>query len=408
MPAKPRVAVLATCVFPNSHADVILSRLLAGYEWPPGSRERTDARIEVASLHLDQVGGAWEVDRGPEIGRALADRHGIRLALSIADAMLDPDTGELGIDGVVIIGEHGDYPLDAKGQKLYPRRRIFDSALAVMEAIGRAVPVFTDKHLATEWTDAVAMVAAAERLGVPVLAGSSLPFTWRVPTTAHWEQGAGAEKAVVVFYGPLEAYGFHALEGIEALLEARGVAVEDGGGPEGVSRVETAGPEGLTHVDAPLLELALRAADPSADDAVRAAWLDSVQTVATLTHTDGLVVDLVRIDTTAADEPPPTPFAAFAAAVSGADGRQLALRWHLPGAPFDHFTLLVRQIESLVLEQASPVPIERTLLTTGVLAALMESVATGHPVTTPWLELAWPPSEPTDTAVGSEVPPHLP
>lgn len=34
------------------------------------------------------------------------------------------------VDGVVIVGEHGDYQLNEYGQKPYPRRRLFDAAVS--------------------------------------------------------------------------------------------------------------------------------------------------------------------------------------------------------------------------------------------------------------------------------------
>ena len=46
------------------------------------------------------------------------------------------------VDGVLIIGEHGDYEDNEWGQKLYPRRRLFDSVLSAMIATDTFVPVF--------------------------------------------------------------------------------------------------------------------------------------------------------------------------------------------------------------------------------------------------------------------------
>ncbi len=63
----------------------------------------------------------------------------------------------------------------------------------MFEEDGRCVPVFNDKHLSYSFDKASRMVAAAKRLGFPMLAGSSLPVTWRlppveVPDGARWKK----------------------------------------------------------------------------------------------------------------------------------------------------------------------------------------------------------------------------
>ena len=84
---------------------------------------------------------------------------------------------------MLVIGEHGDYPVNAKGQILYPRYEFFEQIVKVFEADGRSVPVFNDKHLSYSAEKATKMVAASKRLGFPFLAGSSLPVTWRLPAS---------------------------------------------------------------------------------------------------------------------------------------------------------------------------------------------------------------------------------
>ena len=91
-------------------------------------------------------------------------------------------TDRLAVDGIVIIAEHGDYPRNEKGQTLYPRYQWFKECARVIEASGRPVPVFNDKHLSTNWDECVDMVNDAKRLGIPFFAGSSLPVTRRMPS----------------------------------------------------------------------------------------------------------------------------------------------------------------------------------------------------------------------------------
>ena len=48
---------------------------------------------------------------------------------------------------MLLIGEHGDYPYNDKGQKLYPRYELFQKIVEVFKKSDRSVPVFNDKHL---------------------------------------------------------------------------------------------------------------------------------------------------------------------------------------------------------------------------------------------------------------------
>ena len=64
------------------------------------------------------------------------------------------------------------------------------------------------------------MLAWANELKFPLMAGSSLPVTWRRPELElRLEQPL--EDGLVAAYGPLEVYGFHALETLQVMLERR-------------------------------------------------------------------------------------------------------------------------------------------------------------------------------------------
>src|SRR5438132_10579736 len=167
MPKK--VAAIVTEYRRWSHADVILRNLLDGY--PPDGKTRPD--LELVSLYTDQVPKT-------DMSRDLAKKHGFKIFDTIADALtLGGKT--LAVEGVISIGEHGKYPDNEKGQKLYPRRRFFEEITAVFENTGKSVPVFNDKHLSQSWDDAKWMYDRARKLMFPLLAGSSVPVTWRRP-----------------------------------------------------------------------------------------------------------------------------------------------------------------------------------------------------------------------------------
>ena len=146
-------------------------------------------------------------------------RHDVRIYPSIAEA-LTLGGEKLAVDGVVIIAEHGRYPSNDKGQKLYPRYAWFKEVVRVFENSGRVAPVFNDKHLSTDWAECVEMVAEARRLDFPFLAGSSLPVTWRIPAL-EIPYGAPMEESVCVCYGGVDSYDIHGLETAQCMSERR-------------------------------------------------------------------------------------------------------------------------------------------------------------------------------------------
>ncbi len=174
---RKRIAFLGTEVRQHSHAQHFLDRHAMGYTW--GGRWQPP-RFDVASVFIDQF---------PEgdLAKQRIAKYGLKSYPSIAEA-LTLGTSKLAVDGVVIIAEHGDYPVNEKGQRRYPRYAWFKEVVKVFESSGRSVPVFNDKHLSTVWEECVEMVDDSKRLGFAFLAGSSLPVTWRMPSIdMPWE-----------------------------------------------------------------------------------------------------------------------------------------------------------------------------------------------------------------------------
>jgi hypothetical protein len=156
---------------------------------------------------------------------------------SIAQA-LTLGGSKLAVDGVLIIGEHGNYPVNEKGQTLYPRYQWFKEVVRVFEESGRSVPVFNDKHLSTDWKQCVEMVEDSRRLKFPLYAGSSLPVTWRLPSI-DMPYGVPLQESVCVAYGGVDSYDFHALETAQCMSERRR------GGEVGIERVHALRDEAL-------------------------------------------------------------------------------------------------------------------------------------------------------------------
>ena len=126
----------------------------------------------------------------------------------------------LQVDGVLLVGEHGEYPTNEKGQRLYPRYELFREIVEVFENSGRSVPIFNDKHLSWNWDWAREMYDTSQRLGFAFMAGSSLPVTWRTPSI-DTPLNAEVEEAVCVCYGGVDSYDFHGLETLQCMVERR-------------------------------------------------------------------------------------------------------------------------------------------------------------------------------------------
>ena len=87
-----------------------------------------------------------------------AKSFGFKVYPTIAEA-LRCGGARLAVDGVLVIGEHGDYPRNEKGQILYPRFEFFRQIADVFEADGRTAPIFNDKHLSYSFEKAKTMVS---------------------------------------------------------------------------------------------------------------------------------------------------------------------------------------------------------------------------------------------------------
>jgi len=370
-PAEKKLAVLTTIYYYLSHAYHIAGRFLDGYLREDGYHFPS---FGVASLYVEQV-------RKNDLSRELAQEHGFRLSPTIEDA-LTLGTGKLAVDGVLLIAEHGDYPYNAKGQKLYPRYDYFRQIVAVFEKSGRSVPVFCDKHLSYDRLQAAEMVKTARQMGFPLMAGSSLPVTWRRPEL-ELPLGTGMKEALVASRGELEIYGIHALEALQCMVERRFRPVGKDGAVQGVRAVTClqgdavwqAAEEGRWSWE--LLEHALgRSLSRNAGD-VRAncrrfarptTWGNFVPgpIAFLIEYADGLQATVLQLDGHVADE-------TFAARLIQPPQIASCL-FYLPPPPGAAFLeALTRHIERFLETGQPPYPVERTLLTGGILDYALES-----------------------------------
>src|SRR5437773_10481521 len=204
-----KVGAVITAFTYRSHAQCILENFVAPYlfngKWiSPG--------MDVVGLYADQFPDG-------ELGRAFATKHNIPIYKTIAEALcLGGD--KLAVEAVLSIGEHGDYPLNEKGQREYPRKRLFDEIVAVFRRSGKVAPVFSDKHLSYRWDWAKEMYDTAQAMRIPFMAGSSVPLAQRRPPL-ELPARAKIEEAVSIHGGGVESYDFHGLEVLESMIEAR-------------------------------------------------------------------------------------------------------------------------------------------------------------------------------------------
>lgn len=355
---RKKVAAIVTEYRPDSHAEVIVGRLLGRFGHAP--------RIEVVSLYLDQL-------PSNDIGIAEAHTLGVPVYASIGEAIAAPHAGAA-IDGVLLIGEHGDYPWNEKRQKLYPRRRFFEETFRALDRLGLKVPLFNDKHLSHRIEDAEWIYGELKKRGLPFLGGSSIPHAPQVPSYDA-KQLSRVDEIFVISWLGIESYGFHGMEVLQAAAEQRQ------GGETGVCSVQAL--EGrsvwaaMDRGEVPE-ELMLQALG-MLRDAPLGHPRDHVDVpvLFIVAYCDGLRGYVLQLQRFVRE---------WGLAFRGADGAITAARCESgTERPYAHFENLTRRIEEMVLTGKSSVRAERTLLTTGMIDLAMESLHTGRKADAPQL-----------------------
>lgn len=378
------IAAILTEYRPRSHADVIVTKFLTGFPTDDGLIR---PRVKIASMYVDQfaeAGADVAVNKwaGGDLSRRYSQEFNVPIYRSIVDALtLGGET--LAVDGVLLIGEHGRYAWNEKGQHLYPRKYFLEQIAGVMATSGRAVPVFNDKHLSYNWHDARWMVDRLAALGAPFMAGSSLPLGWRRPWLEH-QLETPISEALAIGYSGLDVYGFHALETLQCMIERRR------GGESGVVAV--------TCLEGDAVWEAARAGLWSMDLA-EAAWATIEDSPAAglsgcakpaiflIEYADGTRGSVLMLDDYIAD---------FAYAARIGDEIVATEVYLQSGDPHCHFSYLSLNVEEMFVTGVPTYPVERTLLTTGVLEAALDSRYQGHiRLETPHLAIAYQPRERT-------------
>jgi hypothetical protein len=383
-----KLAAVVTVYRKYSHAQHIVDRFLDGYGWNGAYHQPP---FELTGLYVDQIGA-------DDLSKERASRHpSLTLYPTIKDA-LTLGTGKLAVDGVMLVGEHGNYPKTEKGQVQYPRYQFFRQIVDVYRDSGRSVPLFNDKHLSWNWAWADEMYKTARSMNFAFMAGSSLPVTWRIPVF-EMPLGATVREAVCVCYGGVDSYDFHGLESIQCLVERRK------GGETGVKWLQAfrgesfwkAMTEGVWQRE--LVQAALcrshTLTSPRAGFNDMLPTLDQMKQLVkdpvayTYEHDDGLRCTLLLLDGLVRDFN-------FAARLDN-PSRIVSTQLYLPMPDgrttlANFFSPLAWNMEQLYNTGRSPYPIERTLLTTGLTACGVDSLhAGGARQETPHLAIRYQP-----------------
>ena len=375
---RPRIAALTTIFHKYSHSEHLIDRFLEGYGW--NNRHHRPA-MDIVSLYVEQV-------RENDLSRERASRHpDMKIYPTIAEA-LTCGGKTLDVDGVLLIGEHGSYPTNAKGQMLYPRYEYFQQVVDVYRQSGRTAPLFNDKHLSWKWDHAQEMVTTAREMGFGFMAGSSLPVTWRQPSV-DLPLGAEVKEAVGIWGGGIDGGDIHVIEAMQSIVERRR------GGETGVKAVQAlrgdafwkaleAGSWEAGGWDPQLLEAALCRSNqlkpsrasyshvlPTTDDLKR---LAPAAYAYRFEYADGLKATILQFQPGQGQSNGGVVGDCNVAARLK-DGEVFSLLFYLPYYSMrNFFSPQVHHIESLFLTGKSPYPVERTLLTTGMTEAGIDSL----------------------------------
>ncbi len=367
-----RLALVTTEWRFRSHAWHMGERFLAGY---PMEGRWHRSPIELVSAYVDQ-------EPKNDLSRHRAREFGFHIYPTIAEA-LRCGGDKLAVDVVLLIGEHGKYPVNDLGQTLYPRYEFFKEIIEVFKQDGLTVPVFNDKHLSWKWAWAKEMVDTARSMGFPFLAGSSLPVTWRMPDI-DMPYGAEVEEVMCVAMGGVDSYDFHALETIQCMAERRR------GGETGVAwlqglrgdRVWDAMGKGsfdgggwdpqLFHSCLSRSHTLAQAEDvnhryPSSEQIRQ--WVEE-PVVYRFRYNDGLKATMLLLNVLVGDF-------TFAARLTDRAAPLSTLVYLPPSPNVVYSAALMSKVEEMVLTGKAPYPVERTLLTTGLVEAGCQSLSQG-------------------------------
>ena len=358
-PGPKRLAAIITEYRPGSHADVIIGKYLEGFNQDQMA-PYPDSKI--VSMFTEQV-------PDNDMSRPLAKKYNVPIFRTVADA-LTLGGNQLAVDGVILIGEHGVYPTNDKEQKLYPRFEMFLKITDVFRQYKKSVPVFNDKHLSWSWRQAKRMVEISKELKFPMLAGSTIPVSWRIPAV-DTPYGAKQKYAVGISFSGLDIYGFHLLDGLQAVVERRK------GGETGVRAVQCLeGQDCWNYLEQNewvkrLFDQAISHSETRVAGDMKN--LVKKPAVFIIDYNDGLKAAAFLLTGLLQDF-------TYAIDIEGQQKPFSTLMKLQAGKPHYHFGCLVKNMEIMFKTGKAPYPVERTMLSSGILDFALESRILGYKI----------------------------
>jgi hypothetical protein len=389
---KVRIAFCTTYwAATNSHADWISTKLLDGYWW---NGAHTESRVEIVSVYIHQI----ELSG---LGVKICKAKNIPIFKTVGEA-LTLGGSELAVEGVVIVGEHGVFPSNMKGQWLLPRWLIYSQVMRVFERSKRSVPVFNDKHFSYDWNEAKWMFNKSRELNFPLTGGSGVPTYYRVPEI-ELDHNTPLKASIVVGSAPDEGALFHCVDTLQAFVEMRK------GGETGVKAIQyIKGPDSWKWTErnpwaGNLLESLRKKLN------LKPGYYSELprMNVSVIEYNDGTKAAIYHVS---------IPEWHFVGEIEGKSEPTIISMVGFPG-PFSQYHAFNGQphwITEMMVTKKEPFNAERLLLSTGILSNLMDSSwengvysVIGRRVETPFLNMSYVPTRGAQFSTG-ERPPNRP
>ncbi|MCD9025305.1 hypothetical protein [Cohnella silvisoli] len=364
MNRKKRVAVIITEYWDISHADVFISKMMRGFSINGVPYQST---LEIAAMYVDQF-------PDNDMSRDMAKQYGVPMYDTIEET-LKCGGNTFDLDGIIIIGELGDYPNNEFGQTMYPRREFFEICLNVMLEAGKIVPIFTDKGFAIVREDIEWVYEKVKTHRIPFMSSSSIPFCYQVPAQLPIPSGAPMKRMFGFIFSAVERYVYHTMEMMQSIAEKRAY------GESGVKSVMAyEGEDAVRRLLQPEWESIYRAAGGfiNLTDLDRFPYTLERPVFIEVNYADGLQAGMLYAD---------KEVNKFVSAYQIYESEkplcaEFYCQWQKPHV---HSAIFVLELERFIHTGRALYPLERSLITTGTTDAVMKSLYYKKEIETPYL-----------------------